>query len=416
MRIAVRKLGSFERTIEKQWAAFCERESHQIEKTAASDLRLEIIPFDIPDLRAALFDREGLKRGDFDMAFVVTDWIAEAVAGQHLVDLQSFLKTSPPENYPAGWDKSLLRFQTYENEMYGLPFHTGHKCLIYRKDLFEDQKEQEDYEERFDHPLRVPQTWAEFTQVARFFNRPSDGMSGVVFVASQDGYNTICDFWIYVWSRGGGLFDGNERIRLDQPLVEETLDFYRRTVNDSTVMNVKTRTLDALESRTVLAKGEAAMMWNWFSCAAECETMAESNVKGRVGLAPFPKESRPHGFSLNVYWILGVASGSQSKELAYRFIKHCASEAMDRLLTHEGGNGSRLSTWQDDQLNQEIPFYHELASLQKEAGDMPRHPKWHRLGTIIDDMMNQAISTKRSISDITREGQQRAEEISKVSP
>jgi len=81
LRIAVRKLGAFERTIERQWADFC--------KSEKSDFELEILPFDIPDLHAALFEKEGLRRGDFDVAFVVTDWIAEAVVGQHLVHLQS---------------------------------------------------------------------------------------------------------------------------------------------------------------------------------------------------------------------------------------------------------------------------------------------------------------------------------------
>ena len=201
LRIAVRKLDAFERAIEKQWADFC--------KSEQNDLTLEVIPLDIPDLHASLFEKAGLKRGDFDVAFVVTDWIAEAVAGQHLVDLQLYLSTSPPENYPHGWDNSLLRFQTYENEVYGLPYHNGHKCLIYRKDLIDNPGEQADYEKRFGSRLRVPQTWDEFTRVARFFNRPQNALSGVLFVASEDGYNTICDFCLHLLSRGGELTDAN---------------------------------------------------------------------------------------------------------------------------------------------------------------------------------------------------------------
>ena len=74
LRIAVRKLDAFEQAIEKQWGEFCKFEK--------ADFNLEIVPFDIPDLHAALFEKEGLRRGDFDVAFVVTDWIAQAVAGQ----------------------------------------------------------------------------------------------------------------------------------------------------------------------------------------------------------------------------------------------------------------------------------------------------------------------------------------------
>jgi len=405
LRIAVRKLDAFERALDKQSAEF-----RRLEK---NDLNLEIIPYNFPDLHSALFDKEGLKRGDFDIAFIVTDWIAEAVAGQHLIDLQSYLNDLPPENYPQGWAKSLLRIQTYGKEVYGLPYHNGQKCLIYRKDLINDPREQVDYEKRFGCSLSVPQTWEAFTQVARFFNRPNDALSGVVFLASQDGYNTICDFCLHLWSRGGTLLDVNENISLDQPLVEETLDFYRNIINDSTVMNVNTRMYDAVESGMIFAKGEAAMMLNWFSCAAQCETLHDSKVKGKVGVSHLPKEKLPHGFTLNVYWILGIAEGSDNKDLAYRFIRHCVSKNMDKLLTLEGGNGSRLSTWQDEQLNQLIPFYCGLEALQNEACDMPRHPEWTKLGRIIDDMMREAIATDRSVTHIIKDGQDRAESLLK---
>ena len=402
----MRKLDAFERALDKQSAEF-----RRLEK---NDLNLEIIPYNIWDLHSALFDNEGLKRGEFDIAFIVSDWIAEAVAGQHAVDLQPFLKISPPDDYPQGWDDSLLRYQSYENKVYGLPYHNGQKCLMYRKDLFNDPREQADFKNRFGNELSVPQTWDAFTQVARFFNRPEDALTGIVFLASQDGYNTICDFCLHLWSRGGRLFDVNENIRLNHPQVEETLNFYRNILNDSAVMNTNTRMLDAVESGMMFAKGEAAMMVNWFSCAAQCETLHDSKVKGKVGVSHLPKEKLPHGFTLNVYWVLGIAEGSDNKDLAYRFIRHCVSKKMDRLLTLEGGNGSRLSTWQDERLNKLIPFYRELEALQKDAYDMPRHPEWTKLATIIDDMMREAIATDRSVTDIVRDGQYRAESILKI--
>ena len=405
LRIAVRKLDAFERALKKQSVEFC-----RLEKNA---LNLEIVPLNIPDLHTALFENEGLKRGEFDIAFIVSDWIAEAVAGQHLVDLKPLLNISSPDDYPQGWDDSLLRYQTYENKVYGLPYHNGQKCLIYRKDLFSDPIEQADYKNRFGIELKVPQTWDAFTRVARFFNRPEDALSGVVFLANQDGYNTICDFYLHLWSRGGELFDENENIRLNQPLVEETLDFYRKIMNDFTVMNVNTRMYDAVESGMIFAKGEAAMMLNWFSCAAQCEILPESKVKGKVGVSHLPKENRSHGFTLNVYWVLGIAEGSDNKDLAYRFIRHCVSKSMDRVLTLEGGNGSRLSTWQDEQLNKLIPFYSGLEALQNEACDMPRHPEWTKLATIIDDMMREVIATDRSVTAIVRDGQDRAESLLK---
>ena len=159
------------------------------------------------------------------------------------------------------------------------------------------------------------------------------------------------------------------------------------------------------------AKGEAAMMLNWFSSAAQCEYLPGSKVKGQVGVTHLPKENMKHGFALNVYWVLGIADGSDNRDLAYRFIRHCVSKKMDRVLTLEGGNGSRLSTWHDEQLNQQIPFYRGLEALQNEARDMPRHPEWTKLASIIDAMMREAINTDRSVTDIVGEGQKQAETL-----
>lgn len=153
------------------------------------------------------------------------------------------------------------------------------------------------------------------------------------------------------------------------------------------------------------------MMMNWYSWAAQCEVLSDSRVKGKVGVAHLPNEIGQPGFSLNVYWVLGIAAGSDKKDLAYRFIRHCASREMDRVLTLEGGNGCRRSTWQDEQLNRQIPFYRGLEALQSEARDMPRLPEWTRLANVIDAMMMEAIHSDRSVADIAEEGRREADRI-----
>ena len=42
---------------------------------------------------------------------------------------------------------------------------------------------------------------------------------------------------------------------------------------------------------------------------------------------------------------------------------------------------------------------------------MPRHPEWTKLAAIIDEMMREAITTDRSVTDIVKDGQGRAENI-----
>ena len=84
----------------------------------------------------------------------------------------------------------------------------------------------------------------------------------------------------------------------------------------------------------VNARGEVAMMINWFGFAAMCQTIPESKVKDCVALGAIPHADGASSASLNVYWVLGIGAGSPHKDLAYRFLRHCASAPdMDEFFT-----------------------------------------------------------------------------------
>ena len=165
-RVAVRKFGPFESAIAKQWASF--------EAAAATGLQLEAVPMDLHPLAESLFDRDGLRNGDWDVAFLNTDWV-EACARAGLVsDLASRLRCEPPEDYPDGWTPSLLRLQEVDGVVLGLPYHDGPECLIYRTDLFEDAAAQSAFAARYRHSAaaarnleRVPAGWRSFSIVPR---------------------------------------------------------------------------------------------------------------------------------------------------------------------------------------------------------------------------------------------------------
>ncbi|HEY0912272.1 MAG TPA: hypothetical protein VGD75_18775, partial [Bradyrhizobium sp.] len=84
LRIAVRRFAAFESAIVKQFDDF--RVTHGV------DARLEITPFDLNPLHGALFQRRELASGAWDLAFLSTDWIAEAQAGGLVEDLQPFMQ------------------------------------------------------------------------------------------------------------------------------------------------------------------------------------------------------------------------------------------------------------------------------------------------------------------------------------
>jgi multiple sugar transport system substrate-binding protein len=386
-RIAVRSFGPFELAIKKQWDIFTSGIGESIE--------LEAVPFDLHPLHETLFENEGLRKGEWDVAFVSTDWIAEASSTNALADVTNWLRSDPPDQFPSGWPDSLLRMQSIEGKKVGLPYHDGPECLIYRTDLLAGESD-------------LPQTWDEFRETARRLHSPSRKLYGTAFAAYPDGHNTVYDFCLQLWSRGGDLFAPDGSMQLFTPQGAEALRFYRSMINDVSAVHPQCRGFDSVKSGLAFAAGEIAMMVNWFGFAAMSETIQESKVKGKVGIARIPSQGGPH-ISLNSYWILGIASGSELQQLAWHFLKHCATASMDKLLTLEGAIGCRKSTWQDPDINAIIPFYNQLDRLHGDARELPRLSHWSALSEVIDEMMLQALNTIVPETELLAAAQAKAE-------
>jgi multiple sugar transport system substrate-binding protein len=378
-RVAVRAFPPFESAIRKQWAAF--------ETEAQTGLPIDAVALDLQDLHSAVF---GPSPGDFDAAFIVTDWIAEAAACNALLDLAPFLATGPPDDYPDAWTPSLLRFQNVNGKVFGLPYHDGPECLIYRKDLFAAVS------------LDPPRSWEQFHAAARFLASPAENRSGAIFAAYPDGHNTVYDFCLQLWSRGGELFDASGAPFPHLEPACQALDFYRAILRDKMSIHPLCGDFDSVKSGEAFARGEAALMVNWFGFAAMCETSPESKVRGRVAIAPVPG-----GVSLNVYWVLAIPARASRPDLAWRFLRHCASPAMDKLLALEGGIGCRKSTWADADVNRTIPFYREMESLHAGAHEMPRLASWPRIASVIDSLVLEAICTDRPAAELLAEASTR---------
>jgi multiple sugar transport system substrate-binding protein len=401
-RIAIRAFEPFESALRRQWATFKAAEG--------LDLELEIGEFETHPIYVELFEKEGLKRGDWDVALVNTDWLAQIYQAQAALDLAPFIQAHPPDEYPQGWMPSLLRAQQFDQQIVGLPFHDGPQCLIYRKDLFDDPQEQTAYQEKYGSPLRLPEAWAEFAQIARFFHRPERRLYGTVFAFYPDRHNTVYDFCVQVWTRGGEIFNAAEqRVTLNTSQAAESLAFYRDIIPDA--LHPEARNLDSVKSGIAFAQGEVALMTNWFGFAAMGETHAESQVRGYTGIGSIPRGDNGATATLNVYWLLCIGAGSPHRNLAYRLLHHCASPAMDRLVTEAGAIGCRKSTWHDPEINRTIPFYYQLETLHADARELPRLANWADIGAVMDDLVTAAITSDEPVDNLLAKAQAKIDQL-----
>jgi multiple sugar transport system substrate-binding protein len=385
IRIAIRKFDPFESTLQKLWNLFCLEKKITVEA--------EMIPLELNDLYEETIAKNGLKNGDWDIAHLNTDWIFDGANEQAVLDLNPLIAENAPQNYPEGWHQSLLHLQQINNGTYGLPFHDGPECLIYRKDLFENPIEKQSFKRQFGYELNPPKTWEEFTQIAEFFNRPKENLYGCVFANYPDGHNMVFIFCLLFWTKGGSLLNSRNQIDINRPEAVAALDYYRKISNNKDAVHPKSIDFGSVEAGMAFAKGEVAMSINWFGFASMCEVIEESKVKGKVDIAELPHDKNQETASLNVYWLYTIGSGSKYQKLAYDFIQFATSPESDKLLTTEGGIGCRKSTWNDAEINETIPYYHKLELLHETALTLPQTPIWPKVAELIDKMILKALKT-----------------------
>jgi len=392
LRIAVREFSDFENALAEQIALY--RDLHPA-------IEFEAVPLDLHALHSELFEKDGLRSGVWDIAYISTDWLAEAVDEGVLEDLTPYLHRNPVPDWPQGWARSLVEPLYFGDKLYTLPWHDGPECLMYRRDLFEDPAEQASFRNRYGYELKPPVTWQQFTDMARFFTRPHQNLYGTVFAAFPDGHNTLYDFALQLWSRGGEL-----HAPLDAPEAIAALDFYRDTIRDKELCYPEAEKLDSTRSGDVFLSGAVAMMVNWFGFAARCDRPG-SPLRGKVAIAPIPADPGRQSVSLSVFWTLGIGTGSRHKQQAYDFLRFVTQPELDKKMVRHGTVGVRLSTWRDAEVRAHAPVYGKIEEISLGARKLPRRRSLPAFAAILNDVATAALTTDKSSAEILKQAQRR---------
>jgi len=395
LRIALRNYADFENALTEEARLF---------ESQHPGTKVELISVGIHELYDSAITKGGLHDGHYDLALLVTDWLAEAHAAGALEDLHHWQKRIPIHEWPQGWPRSLVQPLMFGDHLTSLPWHDGPECLVYRTDLFQDPVARNAFRAQLSRDLNPPATWEEFEQTARFFTEQAAGRYGTVFAAFPDGHNTLYDFALQVWSRGGELTDFTGRPFLTNPITLAALEFYRRVVRDPAVCHPKSPQLDSTQSGDLFLAGEVAMMANWFGFAARSGREG-SPLAGKVAIAPIPTTNGASHVSLSVFWALAMGRGSRQKELAWQFLRFVSSPERDLGITRHGAVGVRLSTWRNPGLRTRIPVYSQVESISLGARQLPTGPGMAAFAAVIDDVITCALSTDEPSAAILESAQ-----------
>ncbi|MFP5226193.1 MAG: ABC transporter substrate-binding protein [Acidobacteriota bacterium] len=397
LRLLLRQYSDFENAIRAEIDLF-RREHPEIE--------IETEPLDLHSLYDRLFVRGELRDGNCDIALIVTDWLCEAVEENLVEDLAPFIASHPLPGWPEAWPASLTQPICFGERVSSLPWHDGPECLIWRRDLFESPAERAAFRNRFGYELAPPRTWQQFSDVARFFTRPERQLWGTVFAAFPDGHNTLYDFALQLWSRGGSFQNPAAQPNLNTQEAIAALDFYRDLVRDPARCHPDSPHLDSTGSGDLFLSGNIALMVNWFGFASRADRLG-SPLAGNVGIGPIPAEPGHPAASLSVFWTIAIAAGSRNKEAAWKFLRFIASPAIDRARVDLGPVGVRLSTWRDRELQRLNPCYAAIEQISMGARRLPRTRDLAAFAEIVDQVIVEALTTSDPSGTILERAQQK---------
>ena len=397
LRIAVREFSDFENALAEQIGIY--REKHP-------EVEFDAVPLDLHKLHGEMFEQNGLRNGTWDIGYISTDWLAEAVDEGVIEELSPYMQAKPVAGWPEGWAQSIVDPLVFGDKLYTLPWHDGPECLIYRKDLFEDAGEQQKFRNQYGYELKPPTNWNQFTDIARFFTRSAENLYGTLFAAFPDGHNTLYDFALQLWSRGGEFEDKDGNAILNTPEAVAALEFYRNTIRDASMCYPGAADFDSTRSGDVVLSGAIAMMVNWFGFAARCDRPG-SPLRGKIAIASIPSDEGKPPASLSVFWNLGIGAGSKTKQAAYDFIHFLTSPEMDMGIVKHGTVGVQLSTWRSAEVQKEIPAYAKIEEISLGARKLPRSRNLPAFAEILNDVATEALNTSEPSTVILAKGQAR---------
>lgn len=348
-------------------------------------------------------------QGGADLPILDSQFMGEAVAGSHIVNLTEWMQANLPiEDYNQAALSFYGEVPLGSGQFYSVPVITDTRMLVYRADLFENPEVQAAYQEATGSELKVPETWTELLQIAQFFKDTDFIDNGYAshWVNSGDLVQTA---WNHIlWSFGGELWDP-ETYTVEGVLNNEigvrAVEFAQQLAATGPV-GVAGFAFD--ETVGAICNGSTAMIEIWYGFGGAFTNADTCGQADNLGFAVVPGEVE-HYISLGGQG-MSVSAYSQNQDAALAFIQWLQSDEIQTLWVQGGGFPGRNSILQSDAFLNAAPYNPTFAEAFTYVKDFWNIPEYNQLLGIQGEYLNLAISgqmdAKEALDQIAAEQQE----------
>ncbi|MFD5278414.1 ABC transporter substrate-binding protein [Pseudarthrobacter sp. NPDC058362] len=347
--------------------------AEQCKKDAGVDVNFVELPYD------GMFNRlsSEFSSGNvsFDVAALDSVWLPSFKDALQPID-EIFTEEAKKDIFPA-----LVKEANVDGHFIGLPAWTNAEIILYRKDLFEDEKNKAGFQAKYGYELAAPTTWKQYQDISEFFTR--DGMYGTDV---KGGVET--EWLAHVLQAGSPMVLDGDKVVIDNAAHKEALDFY---VGLAKYAPAGAAQVDWAAAQNLFNQGQTAMTRFW--AHAYRQIPKDSPVAGKVGAAPMIAGSAGIG-GVPGPWYLTVPKATKNTDAAKKFVQ-CAYDHNSLGVESSLGLASRISAFEKYQDKEGYESFKPLIdTLNGEAtATRPATEKWQQIvDTVLVPMLQKAVA------------------------
>ena len=331
---------------------------------AATGATLEIVESPFAEHFPKLMTDMTTGTGEYDTSIAGAWWLGDLVGGDFIVPYDEWYDDP---RFPQ-WDIEQVQegsraLLTYGGQKYMVANDHDGQVMYYRRDLLQNAEHQAAFEEAYGYPLGVPQTWAEFRDVAEYFNgkdlngdgTPDNGLTMHLKVGGQGMFHFM--------SFSAPFVIGPENPKLywfDPETMEPLMDSPGHVRAMETLIDLVQFGPEAMmgwslgEAWDHFLRGEAALSFTWGDLGALAQQEG-SQVKGLTGAAPMPgtteyyniatgewvqtEEPNKVGNTTGGSWAGVISKFSDAPEATYYLLALMATKEKSQIYAARGWDG-----------------------------------------------------------------------------
>jgi multiple sugar transport system substrate-binding protein len=317
------------------------------------------------------------KKGNLDLLTHTPSFFSIYVANGYLEPLQPLVDNKKlTDDAVLAFDDLLPSLvkeaNTYEDQLFGLPFIEFPVTFIYRKDLLKKAG------------IEVPKTLDEMMAASKKLNSPPDIYGNTVQGAVGGAGANTWNWYPFLFSYGGDILDESGKPVINSPEAVAALQYYvdlYKCCSPKESVN-----WDNSAPYEPILGGKLAML------VTDADTYPQvSKGKYPIGIAKMP--AGPAGSKpLAGSWSYSISKYSKNKEAAWLFMQYLVSKEAMPAYEKAGGIPPRTSTLTES----DNPLFQTVAASLEDAKGLPKVPNYLELEDAISRAIADALLDKKS--------------------